>query len=106
MRRKEQSRGLRHSRDLLRDGDATGERAVRLIDVQAAFVEVDLELVESCVQLAAGDADRGVRAEVREAIVVVGVERLFDPEPVVSLELSERRCGGLAAPAADVWSAG
>src|SRR2546423_819842 len=43
VRRKEQSCSLRDAGDLLRHGDAAGERAVRLIDVEAALVEVHLE---------------------------------------------------------------
>ena len=65
---------LHHRGDLPRRRDAADHRAVRLVDVVAALVEVLADLLRPPVQLAASQPQRRqVRAQLCQPVVVEGI---------------------------------
>src|SRR5437870_11779704 len=86
VRREHLARSLYHGPDFPSRGDPADERAVRLVDVETALLEIRLDLLRPAVQLPAGDAERPrVALQLGESVVVVGVERLFEPVDAVLL---------------------
>ena len=81
--------------DLLHLCHTAGEARVRLVDVEAVLLEHDLDLVPTVVELGAGDLHLRDLLQRGQPVVVVPVERLFEPrDAVVCARTSEIRVLG------------
>ena len=103
VRREHLARSLYHGPDFPSRGDPADERAVRLVDVETALLEIRLDLLRAAVQLTAGDAERPrVALQLGESVVVVGVERLFEPVDAVLLTCLNDVDRGLEIPTVEL----
>src|SRR5438132_275242 len=103
VRREHLACSLDHGPDLAGRGGSADGRAVRLVDVEAALLEIRLALLRPAVQLAACDAEYGrVALQLGEAVVVVGVERLFEPVHAVLFARLDDANRGFLVPAAEL----